>query len=252
MNRITTGVKKIRLTCLVLLLANCAGEAKIEVMAGVDSCQECGMIIDQVNQACGYLADNKFVVFDSPGCLLRSYESIKKEGGDLPAQIYFADYTDGSFHLAESTAFLLTVHMPTVMNAQVLTFRSNEAAESTSLHSDEVITDWIGYQTVRGDPNRVVKVAFGPDGMVPESVEVEKDDLVLFRISGHDLTEDLTISIRGYPEMGSVLIPAGVENIEFRLLATRPGAGFPIGPSSGDPLGMMKVIGAHTQEEEVR
>jgi len=43
---------------LLLTLAGCVREPKIEVVAGVDVCSECHMVIDQVNQAAGFVRGN--------------------------------------------------------------------------------------------------------------------------------------------------------------------------------------------------
>lgn len=232
-------------------MAGCAREVKPEITAGVDVCSECNMIIDQVNQGCGYVVVNEFVPFDSPGCLLRSIESLREEGRSPPDGIYFADYGDASFHPADSTTFLLTSHIPTVMNAQVICFCDREDAEDRRTNPDEIVTDWRGYQTRRGTPDTVLNVTFAPDGMEPETVEVEKGALVLWRIVGRGLKQDLVVTIKGYPEVGSFTVPESGEEVELRLIAIRPGAGFPFIPTDGgDPLGMMKVTGAHTLDEE--
>jgi hypothetical protein len=233
-------------------VAGCAREPTIEIREGIDVCRECNMIIDQANQACGYVSGSEFITFDSPGCLLRYYESLPKDDRPQTADIFFADYRDGSFHSAERTTFLLTSHVRTVMNAQVICFGNPEAAMETRDHPDEVVTDWYGYRTERGTPDIVLEVVFGPEGMEPDVVQVGKDDLVLLRAIGQDLPDDLTLSIRGYPEAGPITIPASGQSVEFRLLATRPGAGFPVILAGGDPVGMIKVAGAHTLDEAAK
>jgi hypothetical protein len=46
------------------------------------------------------------------------------------------------------------------------------------------------------------------------------------------------------------VLPLASEEVSFRLLASRPGSGFPIlEAESGEVLGVMNVRGAHTQEE---
>ncbi len=234
----------------ILLLVGCSAEITPEIMAGVDECHQCSMVIDQVKQACGYIWEDEFVTFDSPGCLLRSYDDLRGKGGPVPSAIYFADYGDGQFHPAATTNFLLTEHLPTVMNAQVLCFGSQESAEGISAHEDEVITDWTGYRIARSQPDVTLEVAITADGMVPEAIEVAKGDIVELLVS-HDQEEELTVTIEGYPEVGEVVLPAVGEQIPVRLLASRPGAGFPIvSVTDGEPLGMMKVTGAHTADEQ--
>ena len=50
-----------------------------------------GIIIDQPRQAAGYFEDGEFVTFDSPICLLRSYESLEQRGAkaliDIPLRV---------------------------------------------------------------------------------------------------------------------------------------------------------------------
>ena len=60
--------------------------------------------------------------------------------------------------------FLLTSHRPTVMGSGVLCFGDPAAAEAAREHDDEIVTDWLGYRTARGAPDREVEVSFGPDG----------------------------------------------------------------------------------------
>ena len=192
------------------------------------------------------------MTFDCPSCLLQSIEAITDSGIPVPEQIWFADYLNGTFTPAAETTFLLTDHVPTVMNLGVLTFTDREAAENVATHEDEIVTDWLGFRTLEGTPDTVIDLRFGPGGMEPEVVEVQKDALVLFRGAGQDLAGDLPLNLRGYPEFGTVVIPGDGTTIEFRLIASRPGAGFPIISGEDELLGMLKVEGPHTPEEAER
>jgi hypothetical protein len=137
------------------------------------------------------------------------------------------------------------------MGSGALAFGSRSAAEAAHEHEDEVVTDWIGYRTARGTPDREVEVSFGPEGMVPDRVEVEKGELVVWKVSNTAEGEERTLSIRGYPELEAVRIPAGEEPVSFRLLASRPGSGFPIVEAGADEaLGVLVVRGPHTADEE--
>ncbi len=80
------------------------GTVTPEVAAGIDACHQCNMVIDQVNQACGFVDQGEFIPFDSPGCLLASCDERRKGGLRVPGAIFFADYRDGTWHPAESTA----------------------------------------------------------------------------------------------------------------------------------------------------
>ena len=209
------------------------------------------MVIDQTGQACGYVDGGEFVTFDSPTCLLKSCEARGERGEELPAEIYFADYGDSSLHPAEETTFLLTDHVPTVMESGALCFASREAAEAARQHEDELLTDWQGFQIARGVPDRVIEVRFEAGGMVPEVVESAKGELLLWKARADGLEGDLSVSIKVYPEVGTVTVPASGDEVVFRMKALRPGAGFPIvRTDTGEALGALKVLGAHTPDEE--
>jgi hypothetical protein len=136
------------------------------------------------------------------------------------------------------------------MGSGALAFGSRSAAEAAHEHEDEVVTDWIGYRTARGTPDREVEVSFGPEGMVPDRVEVEKGELVAWTARSAAERGELVVAIKGYPELETVRIPAGEEPVSFRLLASRPGAGFPIVEAGADEaLGMLVVQGPHTADE---
>jgi hypothetical protein len=236
---------------IAALLAGCAGAPKPEVLPGVDACRECGMVIDRAEQACGFIEAGEFVAFDSPLCLLRHYETRPAVSRPPANEIYFADYGDGSMHPAPEMTFLLTAHLPTVMQSGAVGFARREDAEAAVGHDDERLTDWDGYRLAHGTPDRVLEVRFTPAGLVPERVEAAKGELLLWKASAAGLDRDLVVSIKGYPELGEITLPASGEEVAFRMRALRPGDGFPIVEvASGDALGMLRVLGSHTADEE--
>jgi hypothetical protein len=235
---------------LVLMLGACSGEVRPEVAAGIDACASCNMVIDTLNQACGYVAGGEFVTFDSPACLLRSHDDFRRRGVEPPSEIYFADYESGEFVPAKTTVFLLTGHLPTVMGAGVLCFATAQGTEAVRSAADEEITDWTGYRRLKGQPDTIVEAAITPTGLSPEIIEVAKGELVLFKIHGGELTEKTTLTVRGYPEIGDVVIEPSGKPTELRFFATRPGMGFPVVGADEQALGMLRVTGAHTADEE--
>ena len=245
-----TTLRSTVIASLCAVIAGCGGEPTPEVVAGIDGCASCGMVIDRVNEAAGWIEGGDFVPFCSPGCLLAEHDALRKSGQTPPEAVVFADYRDGTFSPAAETAFLLTDHVPTVMNARVICFNSVVAAADMRQHDDEIVTDWTGYRVLRGEPDSVIETVFGPGGMDPEVVMANRGDIVLWRASGQALEEDLTWAIKGYPEIEPATVSATGAEMELRFMATRPGAGFPIEDvSGGQPLGMLKVSGAHTADE---
>ena len=247
----SASVLALVLAAAALSLTACSAEVTPAVVAGVDSCAHCNMVIDNVNQAAGWIGDREFVTFDSPGCLLAHHEQLRRSGEPVPEEVFFADYQSGFFHPAAMVTFLLTDHQPSVMGSGALAFGSEAAAEQVREHDDEVLTDWIGYRTARGTPDREVEVSFGPDGMVPNRVEVDKGELVEWTARSAAEEGELALAIKGYPELEPVRVAAGQDPVSFRLLASRPGSGFPVIESgSGEVLGVLVVRGPHTADEE--
>ncbi len=251
MKRTLSHAATLILGLAAVALTGCSREVTPAVVAGVDSCAHCNMVIDQVNQAAGWIQDGEFVTFDSPGCLLARYETLRGSGEPLPEELFFADFENAFFHPAAAVTFLLGSHRPTVMGSGALAFGSRSAAEAAQEHHDEVITDWVGYRTARGTPDREVEVSFGPEGMTPGRVEVEKGELVAWTAGSAAEEGELVVAIKGYPELDPVGIVAGEPPVSFRLLASRPGAGFPvIDTGTDETLGVLVVRGAHTADEE--
>jgi hypothetical protein len=236
---------------LALSVCGCAADRQPKITVGVDGCSSCGMVIDKGNEACVYYVDREFSAFCSPGCLLRSFETRRKQGEPLPDSIFFADFQGTGFHPSESVSFLLTERIPTVMEWGFISFVDAATAGAHRQHEDELVVDWLGLRTLRGLPDRHLSLSFGVNGMAPEVVELKKGELVEWSIVGRQLGADLRVRLRGYEELGELLIPASGDPVTVRMLATRPGAGFPVVRTDDDSiLGQVRVVGPHTVDEE--
>lgn len=235
-----------------IILFCTGGEKTPEITVNLDACVHCNMIISRINEACGYFAQGEFLPFDSPGCLLKEFEDLRKNGGQLPSGIYFVDYSTKKFVTADSTFFLITDHIPTVMNAGVLCFASKESAREYIKFPDEKVTNWQGYQTLKGTPDKIVKIAVSPAGMEPDVVILEKNELVEWVFFAKDLKGGYEFYLKGYDEIGKIKLVSSDGQITVRMFANKPGAGFPfINVANEKPVGMVKVMGAHTADEEM-
>jgi hypothetical protein len=233
------------------LTVGCGSDGQPEIAQGIDGCSSCGMVIDKVNQAAGYYVGKDFKPFCSPGCLLRSFENKRKQGGTVPERIYFADYLGSGLHSSDSAVFLITKHVPSVMGWGIVGFTDRDAANEHRKHEDESVLDWTGLRTQKGEPDRTISLVFAPDGISPEVVELNKGELVEWEIKGNGLDRDVSVQLRGYEEIGEIVVPASGEIIKVRLLATKPGSGFPFVLSGSEKvLGQVRIVGAHTAEEE--
>jgi hypothetical protein len=235
-----------------IILFCTGGEKTPQIMTDLDACVHCNMIISKINEACGYFTEGEFHTFDSPGCLLKEFEGFRKNSSQPPSGIYFVDYSTKKFITADSTFFLITDHIPTVMNAGVICFASKETAGEYVKSPDEKITNWRGYQTLKGTPDRIVKITVTPSGMDPDVVILEKNELVEWIFFAKDLKGGYEFYLKGYDEIGKIKLEISDGQITVRMFANRPGAGFPfINVANEKPVGMVKVMGAHTADEEM-
>ncbi len=250
MTRIAGVSALLPLVLLASLLA-CGRPGTPEVAAGIDGCEECGMVISDVRQAAVLECGARFESYCSPGCMLEAFEAL--EHTEPPSRVFVADNASGAFVEAKDAAFLLTTHRPTVMGGAVLAFADEGAADALREHPDELVCDWDEYRRRRGTPDRTLSALVGAAGLEPSVLLAEKGELVALSLRTAEEGESFELSLGGYPELGSVVVSDPTNPVEWRVLAVRPGAGFPVRAAGhASPLGMLKVGGAHTADEAAR
>jgi hypothetical protein len=233
------------------LVAGCGTDREPEIAFGIDGCSECGMLIDKEKEAAAYLVDRELSPFCSTGCLLKSSENRRQQDRPLPDRVLISDYEGSGLHPAGEMTFLLTESLTTVMGWGILGFVDRQVALAHRQSEDEQLVDWIGLRASRGEPDRTINLVLGPDGLTPETTQLEKGALVVWEIEGRELATDQVLVVRGYEHLGEITISATGEPVTFRMLATKPGEGFPlIRESDGAVVGRVRVTGAHTPDEE--
>lgn len=241
--------------CLLLVgvISGCApGSGDPHIAVGIESCASCGMVIPEANEGCAFTVDKDMHAFCSSGCLVKEYEARRRNGRPPPDALFFADYETGELVRESVAVFLLTDSVPTVMRWGILNFGDRQRAGVFQEPGDTLV-DWYGLRTLRGEVDHTVEVVLTSSGMVPEIVVLEKEQLVEWSIRGQDLSEDITVSLRGYEELGRIVVPASGEPVKTRMLASRPGAGFPlIDVGTEVILGQVRIRGAHTADEAMR
>jgi len=237
---------------LILIFEGCDTQPKPEIHADIDNCAECGMVISQVNQSGGYFHEHEFVTFCSPTCLLQKYQEIDERNRPNRSQIYFADYPSAKFVRADSVHILLTGHISTVMNSEALCFNNKSNAENTKKHEDEILADWDKFQTLRGRPDRTVEVTLFSKGMKPDVVMLKKNEVVEWIFKTEEDLSNGQFRLKGYEELGLIELPSVGTTTKLRMKAYKPGSGFPfVRLDDNATIGMVKVSGAHTSDEEV-
>lgn len=237
---------------LSVFLFCCKADQKPQIQSGIDNCKHCNMIISQTNQACGFFKENNFVTFCSPSCLLADYENLEDKNMIKNTQIYFTDYNTKIFMPSDSTFFLLTKSIPTVMNSGVVCFNSLENAKMLKREPEDIVTDWRKYKVLAGTPDKIIKIKINNFQMNPGVLVFNKNDIIQLEIEKIGHINNILISIKGYEEVGNFIFTEGISFITVKMIADKPGSGFPIMMEGIDqPIGMIKVLGAHTLDEEV-
>jgi copper chaperone NosL len=243
-------------TLLAILLSisffSCKEEKIPHIESGIDDCNHCKMIITETNQACGFFHQSEFVTFCSPKCLLADYEKLRKEKSIDKGHIYFGDFEGRKLIRADSTYFLFTNSIITVMNSGILTFKSENSAQLLMKQSDEFVTNWDKFQITAGTPDKIIKVKFFDGLMNPDIFSINKNEFIQLDIENKDRLDEKILFIKGYEDVGMFKFMKENPFLTIRLIADKPGSGFPIMMKGVDqPLGMIKVYGSHTLDEEV-
>lgn len=231
------------------VVVSCDKGGAPQIAVGMDGCASCGMTIPEANQACAFTVDKEEHLFCSPGCLLKEHEARRRAKRPAPDSFFFADHESAVSVPGETAVFLLTERIPTVMDWGILAFSDRAQALGLAEEDDQVI-DWLGLRTLRGDVDRSIEVTVTPEGLEPEVVELQKGELVEWVVGGRNLNGDLSLALRGYEELGEIAVAASGEPVSRRMLAVRPGDGFPfIRTDSGTVIGQVRIRGAHTADE---
>ena len=236
----------------IILVANCQKEQRPQILANVDACTHCNMMISKLNQACGYFFSGEFIPFDSPVCLMHEFDVLRKKDNIALPSVYFADFCDSKFISAESTYFLFTKHIPTVMNAGIICFADKDSAIQYQKHQNEKIVEWKMFQAISCSPDTNISAILSLQGLDPQTVLLKKNQLVEWTFTGKGLKTQVDLILKGYEEFGSISITADGKPVKYKILASRPGTGFAFFTNDGaTPFGMVKISGAHTKDEEV-
>ena len=236
---------------LSVLFFCCKAEKKPQIHSGIDDCKHCKMVISQTNQACGFFLDNNFVTFCSPPCLLSEFEYQKKDKRINPNHVFFTDYESKKFVRSDSSYFLFTNSIPTVMNSGVICFRSMENAENLKSNQHDIVTDWKKYQIIVGTPDKIIRLKFSKNYLEPNVLVFNKNEIIHVEIENLDQHIKPNISIKGYEDIGNFTFLEDDSILTIKILADKPGSGFPIMMEGVDqPIGMIKVKGPHTLDEE--
>ena len=126
---------------LIGAAGGCAGEglagAPRDIVADVDACEFCHMVVDDATRAAQWVPDSgAAVVFDEPGCLVAWLQRHPEGAGTA----WMADAGTGQWIPAEAATYLVG-SVRTGMGFDVVAYASPAAAETRLDEGGELI-DW--------------------------------------------------------------------------------------------------------------
>lgn len=238
------------LPLVIGVLAACDTGGPPQIAIGMDGCASCGMTISEANQACAFTVDKEPYRFCSPGCLLKHHEARRRAGETPPDELYFSDYETGEKIGDGAVVFLFSNRYPNTMDWGILSFAERKRAVAYGEPGEKVVA-WLELQTLRGELDRSVELTVTSSGIEPGVIQIQKGQLVEWVLRTQGLDTDIAVTLRGYEhQLGAIALPASGEPVWQRMMADRPGEGFPFVRLDNDEiLGLVRIRGAHTADE---
>jgi len=228
----------------MVLVAGCQMKVEPGIQSGVDECENCSMIIQDVEQGAAAIdTEEELHTFCNPVCLIQEINK-RKESADLPSwKEYLFNYDDQAPILAEKT-YLVHGDFRTAMGYGLLSFASLEKADAFAAANGGKVIEWDDLRLEYESPDLKIQLQSGNSGETT-MFEVRRGGIVAVSYK-NDSAADENIFLTGY----DFEISAKPESVANRsLIADKPGQGFAFRKSDGTVAGMLAVTGDHTSEE---
>lgn len=227
-----------------MLIAGCQMKVEPGIRAGIDECENCGMVIQKIDQgAVAIDAEEEIHTFCNPVCLIYENNKLKESRLASARQIYLFDHEDGS-PIPSGHVYLVHGDFQTAMGFGLLAFSSYDKALAFANEMGGEVIRWndlrLGYET----PDLQIILTSGRSGE-PETFEASRDNKVEVVYRNRSSAKEKII-LTGY----DFEISIGPESEESRsFIVDKPGQGFAFQKADGTDLGMLFVEGDHTSEE---
>lgn len=231
---------------VAVIFSGCQMRVKPVIEAGVDECENCSMIIQNVDQgAVAIDQEEQLHTFCNPVCLIMKWNEYKETVPDPAWDNYLFSYKD---EIPLKTAEAVIVHgdFQTAMGYGLLAFETREKAESFLNDSQGEIIDWNRLRVQYEHPDNHIEI-FNLSTDDGSALEVARNSVVEVIWANSSKSDD-TISLVGYDFEMAV---SSEEINSARFIAEKPGEGFAFTNSGGNVLAMLRVTGEHTSEEAI-
>lgn len=232
----------------ILALALTACQMKVEpgIDAGIDECENCTMIIQDVDQGAVAIDVNEELhTFCSPVCLIKEFDKLKEAGAVPSWHSYLFDHADNTAIPAPG-AFIVHGDFHTAMGYGLLAFHTKESADEFAGEVSGEIVTWNDLRLNHEGPDISVELS-SENIQQPDTYEAMRGEIV-YVLYKNDFNIEETITLSGY-DFELTTQPRSTGNGAF--VADKPGQGFAFQKGDGAILGMLFVGGDHTTEEAI-
>ena len=229
----------------ILILFSCKGKVEPAIQSGIDECENCTMIINNVDQgAVAIDSEEQTHTFCSPVCMISWINSMKQREKIAADQYYLFDHNDFGPLLADNS---IIVHgdFNTAMGYGLLTFGDEVAAKSFASESRGEILNWNDLRLEHEIPDKNI-ILDCDTGAEPAAFEVNKNQLISFCIENPSV-QGCRISLKGY----DLEFKLNSDSSCARFVADKPGQGFVFVNYENKILASLHVTGEHTDEEKI-
>ena len=240
MNKVILGV------ILALTATSCQLKVEPGIQAGIDECENCSMIIQDVDQgAVAIDTDEQLHTFCNPVCLIYETNKLKEAGVVSSWQSYLFNHADNAA-IPVRAAFIAQGDFRTAMGFGLLAFTSQEEAAAFSNDVNGEVIEWDDLRLQYETPDAAIILPSGDDSE-PETFEVFKGQIISVAYDNRSSSIE-KIELTGY-DFDFAVGPETEGQSSF--IAGKPGQGFAFQKNDGSILGILFVGGDHTAEEAI-
>ncbi|MCP4634191.1 MAG: hypothetical protein GY855_14800 [candidate division Zixibacteria bacterium] len=238
--------KLIHIVLFCLLFVSCQMKIEPTIDAGIDECQHCTMIIQNVDQGSVTITDEEELsTFCSPVCLILDKNMRKAQTKSSDIYEYLFDHIDNT-PIPAQKAYIVHGDFNSAMGHGLLAFSKEFHAERFAAGVSGEILSWNDLRRQHETPDKYLEINISKEDN-PVVFEVLKDQVVSVTINNSTLQE-IKVILTGYDF--EVEIPANDKLID-KLIADKPGQGFVFQDSNSNVLASLIVKGDHTDEEAI-
>ncbi len=235
--------RAIAVIALGLAIVSCQMKVKPAIEIGIDECENCSMIIQDIDQGAVAIDQNEELhTFCNPVCLISEWNKLKKTPEAGVWSSYLFNHGD-NIAMEADKAFIVQGDFRTAMGYGLLAFASEKSAGEFAREYYGQVISWNELRSRYETPDRTFEIMTRP--AEPGIFEAMRGEIIAV-IMNNNTDSDINITLSAHDF--SMNIPARGRGSRS-LVTDKPGEGFTFTDDAGNLLAMLRVGGEHTAEE---